>query len=45
MSLKEIKDRFQLDDEQLQYQLSMLEQLLFLMDTESGWKNPPRGLG
>jgi len=44
-SLDEIKDKFQIEEQQLQYHLSMLEQLFFLMNTESGWKTTPRGLG
>ncbi|TFG01304.1 MAG: hypothetical protein EU542_07135 [Promethearchaeota archaeon] len=44
-SFDEIMDKFQLDDQQLQYHLSMLEQLYYLMNTESGWKATPRGLG
>ncbi len=43
-SFDEIKDKFQLDENQLQYHLSMLEQLLYLMNTASGWKATPRGL-
>lgn len=45
MPLKELKKRLQIDNDQLQYHLSMLEQLFFLMETESGWKATPRGLG
>jgi len=44
-SFNEIKENFQLDDDQLQYHLSMLEQLFFLINMESGWKATPRGLG
>jgi hypothetical protein len=44
-SFDEIKDKFQVEDEHLHYHLSMLEQLFFLMNTESGWKATPRGLG
>jgi predicted Rossmann fold nucleotide-binding protein DprA/Smf involved in DNA uptake len=40
----EIKEKFQSDENQLHYHLSMLEQLLYLMNTESGWKATPRGL-
>ncbi|TFF98512.1 MAG: ArsR family transcriptional regulator [Promethearchaeota archaeon] len=45
MTLEEIKEKVQLDKEQLQYHLSMLEQLFFLMNTSEGWKTTPRGLG
>jgi hypothetical protein len=44
-TIHEIRDNVHLADEQLQYHLSMLEQLFFVMNTESGWKNTPRGLG
>jgi hypothetical protein len=44
-SLDEIIDKFQLEDTQLKYHLSMLEQLYYLMNTEGGWKATPRGLG
>lgn len=45
MALEELKKRLKIDNAQLQYHLSMLEQLFFLMETESGWKATPRGLG
>jgi len=44
-SFDEIMDKFQVEDTQLKYHLSMLEQLYYLMNTESGWKATPRGLG
>ena len=44
-SFDEIREKFQLEDDQLNYHLTMLEQLFFLMNTESGWKATPRGLG
>jgi hypothetical protein len=44
-SFEKIKDKFELEDEHLQYHLSMLEQLFFLMNTKNGWKATPRGLG
>ena len=44
-SLDEIIDKFQVEEAQLKYHLSMLEQLYYLMNTESGWKATPRGLG
>jgi hypothetical protein len=44
-SFDEIKEKFPLGEDQLNYHLSMLEQLFFLMNTESGWKATPHGLG
>ena len=44
-SFDEIKDKFGLNEENLNYHLTMLEELFFLMNTESGWKATPRGLG
>lgn len=42
---EEIKKKFPLKEDQLNYHLSMLEQLFFLMNTKSGWKATPHGLG
>ena len=42
---EEIKDKFDLDDSQLNYHLSMLKQVLYILDTETGWKSTPRGIG
>jgi predicted GH43/DUF377 family glycosyl hydrolase len=44
-SFEEIKGAFRLENEKLQYHLNMLQQLFFLMDTKTGWKATPRGLG
>lgn len=44
-SFEEIKEKLQLEEEQLNYQLSMLEELFFIMNTEDGWKATPHGLG
>ncbi len=44
-SFDEIQDQVDLERDQLKYHLSMLEQLNFLMDTETGWKTTPRGIG
>jgi predicted transcriptional regulator len=41
----EIKAKFDIEEDQIKYHLSMLEQLNFVMDTESGWKATPRGIG
>ncbi|TFF89978.1 MAG: ArsR family transcriptional regulator [Promethearchaeota archaeon] len=44
-SFEEIQNELEIKEDQLRYHLSMLEQLNFLMDTESGWKATPRGIG
>ena len=44
-TFEEIKNKFQEDDDMLKYHLSMLEQLFYIMNTESGWKATPRGIG
>ncbi|MBD3216001.1 MAG: hypothetical protein GF311_25540 [Candidatus Lokiarchaeota archaeon] len=44
-SFKEIKDKIRLEDEQLNYHLSMLEDVFFIMNSKSGRKASPRGLG
>ena len=41
----QIEKEFQTDFEQLRYHLSMLEQLLYIMNTKKGWKSTPRGIG
>jgi hypothetical protein len=41
----QIEKEFQTDFEQLRYHLSMLEQLLYIMYTATGWKATPRGIG
>ena len=44
-SFQQIKEELELEEDQLTYQLSMLEQLNFIMNTETGWKATPRGIG
>jgi len=44
-SFEDINGKLDIEEEQLKYHLSMLEQLNFLMDTEKGWKATPRGIG
>lgn len=39
------KEEIDITEDQVKYHLSMLEQLNCVMDTESGWKITPRGLG
>ena len=43
-TIEQIKDYFQ-DVEQINYHLTMLEQLFYVMNTKSGWKATPRGIG
>jgi hypothetical protein len=43
-TIEQIKDNFQ-DVEQINYHLTMLEQLFYIMNTKSGWKSTPRGIG
>jgi hypothetical protein len=42
---QQIEKEFQRDSEQLRYHLSMLEQLLYIINTANGWKATPRGIG
>ena len=42
---EQIKNEFKEAQNQIEYHLSMLEQLLYIMNTESGWKATPRGIG
>ena len=44
-TFKQIMIEFQEEEEQIKYHLSMLEQLHYLMETKSGWKATPRGIG
>ena len=41
----QILNEFDLGADQIRYHLSMLEQLLYIMNTENGWKSTPRGIG
>jgi hypothetical protein len=43
-TIKQIENIFQ-DVEQINYHLTMLEQLFYIMNTKSGWKATPRGIG
>ncbi len=45
MTQKQINKKFNIEEEQIKYHLSMLEQLFYIMNTESGWKATPRGIG
>ena len=42
---EQITTEFQEAQDQIEYHLSMLEQLFYIMNTESGWKATPRGIG
>jgi len=42
---EEIKEEFELDDDQVKYHLDMLEQPSYLMDCDGNWKLTPRGIG
>jgi Mg2+ and Co2+ transporter CorA len=44
-TLEQITNEFQEAKEQIEYHLSMLEQLFYVMNTKSGWKATPRGIG
>ena len=44
-TFEEIKSKFPEVSDQIKYHLSMLEQLYYIMETESGWKATPRGIG
>ncbi|MFX1344418.1 MAG: hypothetical protein ACFFBC_08950 [Promethearchaeota archaeon] len=43
-TFEQIKDNFH-DLEQINYHLTMLEQLFYVMNTKTGWKATPRGIG
>ncbi len=44
-TIEQIKNNFKEEIDTLNYHLSMLEQLFYIIDTESGWKATPRGIG
>ncbi len=44
-SSEQIINNFLEIKDQIKYHLSMLEQLFYIMNTESGWKATPRGIG
>jgi len=44
-TLGEIKNNFKEVGDTLNYHLSMLEQLFYIINTKSGWKATPRGIG
>lgn len=44
-TMDQVKNEFKNESDQLDYHLSMLEQLHYIMNTETGWKATPRGIG
>ncbi|MDX1799023.1 MAG: hypothetical protein R3255_10275, partial [Candidatus Lokiarchaeia archaeon] len=44
-TFEELKDNFNELGDTLNYHLSMLEQLFYILNTKSGWKATPRGIG
>ena len=44
-TMTEIEKKFNMKEDVLNYHLSMLEQLFYVMETSSGWKATPRGIG
>jgi len=44
-TIEELKDNFKEETDTLNYHLSMLEQLFYVVNTKSGWKATPRGIG
>lgn len=44
-TFEQIIKRFEGEEEQIKYHLSMLEQLHYVMETKNSWKATPRGIG
>ncbi|MFX1389292.1 MAG: hypothetical protein ACFE9Z_04420 [Promethearchaeota archaeon] len=44
-TFEQILGNFELEEDQIRYHLSMLEQLVYVMNTERGWIATPRGIG
>ena len=44
-TIEQLNTKFKVPQDNLKYHLSMLEQLFYVMNTESGWKATPRGIG
>ncbi|MFX0005567.1 MAG: hypothetical protein ACFFA7_04015 [Promethearchaeota archaeon] len=44
-TFEEIENNFEEESDTLIYHLSMLEQLYYVMNTKTGWKATPRGIG
>jgi len=44
-SMDEIKKEFKLDEDQIRYHLSMLNQSFYVIESHKGWKSTPRGIG
>ena len=43
-SIDDIRKKFKLDEGQLSYHLSMLEQCYYIIDSKEGWKSTPGGI-
>ena len=43
--MEELKKKFEMEVDQIKYQLSMLEHSLYVMESQEGWKATPRGIG
>ena len=41
----ELKNNLNLEEDQITYHLSMIEQTFYIMNTKEGWKLTPRGIG
>ena len=44
-NMEEIKKKFEMEEDQLKYHLSMLEHSLYVMESQEGWKSTPWGIG
>ncbi|TXT64318.1 MAG: putative Transcriptional regulator [Promethearchaeota archaeon] len=44
-STEEICENFNMDETQIKYHLSMLEQALYIIESPLGWKATPSGIG
>ena len=43
-SMNDIKNEFVIDENQLKYHLSMLEQCYYIINSSGGWKSTPGGI-
>jgi len=42
---EELMKALEMDEDQVKYHLSMVEQTFYIMNTKEGWKLTPRGIG
>jgi len=42
---EELTKALEMDEDQVKYHLSMVEQTFYIMNTKEGWKLTPRGIG